>query len=810
MIIYPTDVSGCFLWTYAGVLDGILNHGDSVGTLYDMSGSGNHFTQLTSGNMPILIKNELNNESILRFNGNKFMGTLNSPSFNVSEFTIFSVIKPTGTSSDYTILSNDFQGGSFYNMNYQLNVSPPSGWKFVSGFTSSTTNNYNAVSLINEWNIRTDRSSSSDSSVSVYRNGMFLGSGSQPTPIYTLSTLHLGYKIAAGVGNYYIGDVAEIIGYGRPLSNDEKDDVEEYLKWKYFIGASTIPMCITGTAGSGVSSMTTLYTSGPNEVSSTMTLFTFAAEQSSGLVPMTTWGGYCETAYDEIIDNEDSRYSEYGEGWENSDTNWINSPYSTTARIFGGASTGTGVASWRFGNITPGYYDVFTHWNANHDRTLNAKYLIYDGSSLKGTAENIDQTSPPYGNYASGSHWYRLGLFNFTGPDVFVYLTGQKSDYGERVMVSDATRIVGYNCRPTTNTTLFIQGDTSAWPDDSKTLYIKGSVHPMYSGGLNLSITSTLLSGMISTMPFYIYSAQTASITMFVKTDETLPINKSITLFTNSPTITTNTLPMTLYNTVAQDSKFMRLVVRGEGEVDGAHVLRNSITLFMDRPTSNVFTMFINGSAGANSGVNMYTAGTYYSQSQTTLLTRGEACSQIDYIVDDSSIYYNEIDGVWQDSTVNTYYGTKARLTPSATGVASFTFLDLSSGEYEVFAHWNTNFNRTTNANYIITDGLYTLGIVTGINQISPPMGELSDGYNWYSLGVYNTENRIDVYISGNMNGSTYLSADAIRLQPRTCGKILEMPMYIVGPETFGDGITMSISGTPEVEDNIILYTAGF
>ena len=93
---------------------------------------------------------------------------------------------------------------------------------------------------------------------------------------------------------------------------------------------------------------------------------------------------------------------------------------------------------------------------------------------------------------------------------------------------------------------------------------------------------------------------------------------------------------------------------------------------------------------------------------------------------------------------------------------ATWTFTNIPAGSYQVFAHWVQFVNRATNAPYTIYDGSTPQGTVQ-VNQQLAPVGDLSEGVTWQSLGTFNNSTgTLTVRLGDNANG--YVIADAIRI----------------------------------------------
>lgn len=134
-----------------------------------------------------------------------------------------------------------------------------------------------------------------------------------------------------------------------------------------------------------------------------------------------------------------------------------------------------------------------------------------------------------------------------------------------------------------------------------------------------------------------------------------------------------------------------------------------------------------------------------------------------EYIIDDGGPGYSKTAG-WTNLTNTLTYQLDYDYAPAGNGSATATwnFVGIPNGSYEVFTRWSHFGNRATNAPFTMLDN----GVATGtvlVNQQLAPTGEYSDGVYWQSLGFFSTTtNNFGVRLSNAANG--YVVADAIRI----------------------------------------------
>jgi len=134
-----------------------------------------------------------------------------------------------------------------------------------------------------------------------------------------------------------------------------------------------------------------------------------------------------------------------------------------------------------------------------------------------------------------------------------------------------------------------------------------------------------------------------------------------------------------------------------------------------------------------------------------------------EYILDDGGAGYSKTAG-WTNLTNTLAYQLDYDTAPAGNGSAKATwnFVGIPNGSYQVFARWSHFGNRATNAPYTMLDNGVPIGTVL-VNQQLAPTGEYSDGVYWQSLGFFSTTtNNFAVQLSNAANG--YVVADAIRI----------------------------------------------
>ena len=134
------------------------------------------------------------------------------------------------------------------------------------------------------------------------------------------------------------------------------------------------------------------------------------------------------------------------------------------------------------------------------------------------------------------------------------------------------------------------------------------------------------------------------------------------------------------------------------------------------------------------------------------------------YIIDDGDPGYTQTSSGWTSHTNTLSYQLdyESHTAGSGADTAAWTFSNIPTGSYQVFADWVPFMNWASNAPFTIYDGSTSKGTVL-VNQQIVPTGDQSNGFTWQSLGTFdNTTGTLAVRLADNANG--YVVADAIRI----------------------------------------------
>jgi hypothetical protein len=227
--VLPTKIPNLSLWLDASQLTG-LSDGVAVSSWTDFSGNNNHAVQATAGNKPIYKTNQLNGKPSVQFTGssNQFVTT---PNIVLSSgWTFFVVNKPTLSVQQILISKQlntpNFSCVFFYNAITTMRIQDSSdGTTTLNNiFAIPTALNLDLISIAyndNTTNYIKDRSViKSNPGVVSFNNGQGLSIGARNIP-----------------GSYlaFTGNIYEVVVYSRALTDYERGNIEQYLKYKWGI-----------------------------------------------------------------------------------------------------------------------------------------------------------------------------------------------------------------------------------------------------------------------------------------------------------------------------------------------------------------------------------------------------------------------------------------------------------------------------------------------------------------------------------------------------------------------------------------------
>jgi hypothetical protein len=257
----PTDIAGLQLWldSTTGLFDAtsggsaVTTDGSSVARWEDQSGNGNHVTQTTSNNRPILKTSIVNSRNVVRFDGsNDNLSGGDILDFGDDSVFIGMVIKSASTSAEVGVftktraannlgrwaLTNNNNSGLKYSMSLQ---EPTDATLDIKQIFSTTAVSTSAV-LIGALFDRTAGTNAASLKLRYNKTQQANTSGytKAGSPLNTINTLFVGsFATASGDAGlaYYNGDICEIVFYktASVMAQADIDKIEDYLATKWGI-----------------------------------------------------------------------------------------------------------------------------------------------------------------------------------------------------------------------------------------------------------------------------------------------------------------------------------------------------------------------------------------------------------------------------------------------------------------------------------------------------------------------------------------------------------------------------------------------
>ena len=219
----PTSISGLQLWLDADDSSTITLNGSTVSQWNDKSGNDYHVSQATASSQPTYTASALNSKSVVRFDGNDELTSLDTVVGGSTNRTVFVVFNSTGGSIQYGVTLGDSTSiGQSFSVSREIGVRVNSGYRT---WTTAVDSTHAIVTIVLDGTSTTD--------LLAWKNGSSLTV--DLTSSRTINTA-AGFIIGNGSsGGNLTGDVAEIIVYNSALSTSDRQSVESYLSTKWGI-----------------------------------------------------------------------------------------------------------------------------------------------------------------------------------------------------------------------------------------------------------------------------------------------------------------------------------------------------------------------------------------------------------------------------------------------------------------------------------------------------------------------------------------------------------------------------------------------
>jgi len=234
--------TGLQLWLKADSITDIEEGGD-VTTWTDSSGNGRNAVQSTVSDKPTFTSAGIG-PAALKFDGvNDDMEVTFHALFNSEEFTVFCVAKSNATAGDHTVFSS-IEGSTgattakgfalFMDMN---NKDATAFWRENStddGITSAANSVVNTQAQIMTYTMDDTTANADADTATLFVNGK--QQAQQTSGVGYVPNTAANLKIGEMSGDFFDGQIAEILIYNAVLSDADREQVEGYLSLKYGIG----------------------------------------------------------------------------------------------------------------------------------------------------------------------------------------------------------------------------------------------------------------------------------------------------------------------------------------------------------------------------------------------------------------------------------------------------------------------------------------------------------------------------------------------------------------------------------------------
>lgn len=230
----PLDLTGLVGWWDPSDATTITESGGAVSQIDDKSGEGNHLSQSNADNKPGTGTRTIGDVNVLAFNGDRLDKTGTASLDGVDEVTIAAVIEADNNQDNRRVFAVNDGTNNDYNQPDGFTIEVATSLKMV----------YNDGQFC-ETNISTGTPyvvlfRKADSGFMARINGTEVTEGYGSTSNGTFaasSNFRMGDHLPAG-GAAWIGAVGEVLFYAAALTDDDCDDVENYLATKYGITVS--------------------------------------------------------------------------------------------------------------------------------------------------------------------------------------------------------------------------------------------------------------------------------------------------------------------------------------------------------------------------------------------------------------------------------------------------------------------------------------------------------------------------------------------------------------------------------------------
>ncbi|MCA9078759.1 MAG: hypothetical protein KDA93_27290 [Planctomycetaceae bacterium] len=390
-------------------------------------------------------------------------------------------------------------------------------------------------------------------------------------------------------------------------------------------------------------------------------------------------------------------------------------------------SGGTKVASWTFASLEPGQYRVSATWKADHSRATDAPFSLFDGAMLRSTVP-VNQQIAPSGSpdlTDLGESWQDLvGTFFLTGETLVVKLSNDANGY----VMADAVRVERIGEIPPAQ--IIDDGDpgfsivNGTW--GAGVAGANGDNRNSSNSGEN-SVARWTFTGLV-------------------------PGQYRVSATWHPHPIRATDAPYTVFSGTTKLGTFdvnQQMVPSGSPDLTDLGVNWQDLGGILTVTDSTMVVRLTNDADG------------YVMADAIRVQRVGELPPP--QILDDGDPGFEIESGVWGTGNSGVNGDNRNASNSGAEKVASWTFINLSPGQYRVSATWVGTASRASDAPYTIYDGGTPL-VTTDVNQKFAPNDSSEDGILWEDLAtVVITGDTLVVRLTNDANGS--VMADAIRIE---------------------------------------------
>lgn len=206
----PSSIAGLQLWLKADAITGVAN-GAALATWPDSSGNGRNATQGTAANRPIYNTNQINGLPAVSFDATND-GMVTTWVVSSGSLTLLVLLRATLTSGNHRAVQGtaNWHIGPYQTLYRYFNGVLMAGHAIVAGawtYMGATQTTGLGILYVNGTPVASNGSSGLPSTVTLGGSGLF----NEPLA----------------------GDIAEVIGFNRVITNDERSAIHQYIRKKY-------------------------------------------------------------------------------------------------------------------------------------------------------------------------------------------------------------------------------------------------------------------------------------------------------------------------------------------------------------------------------------------------------------------------------------------------------------------------------------------------------------------------------------------------------------------------------------------------